>query len=124
MTTLFYRQSYQKMQSLLNERSHDADDDHFHGVQPENQLKTLDKEDKSQYDPPEVFVGGRAENPSKLPKMLPAKADPKYYEPELKKHKMTYEKTFNERNVVAFENWGIHLRKKQIHTGWALKPAE
>lgn len=112
------------MSSLLNEPSHDAGDFEFHGVQLENQLKTLDKEDKRQYEPPETFVGGREENPSKLPKTLPANADPKYYEPELKKHKMTYEKTFDERNVVAFENWGIQLRKKQIHTGWVLKPVE
>jgi len=111
------------MQSLLNEGLRGTASEFF-GIVAESQLKTLDKEDKSQYDPPEVFVGGRVENPNRLPKTLPAKINPKFYEPELKKHKMTYEKTFQERNVVAFENWGIHLRKKQTHVGWALKSVE
>ena len=128
MTTLFYRQSYQKMKSLLNERSHDADDDHFHGVQPENQLKTLDKEDKSQYDPPETFVGGRAENPSKLPKTLPAKADPKYYEPELKKDIAKSEYSYTEEaRLIKKIKWksvpylaGADRNEKGVVTGFTL----
>lgn len=107
------------MSSLLNEPSLGANE--FFGVQPENQLNTLDKEDKRNYEPPETFIGGRAENPIRLPKTLPAKADPKFFAPELKKHKMRYEKTFAERNVVAFENWGVQLRKKKSHIGWELK---
>jgi hypothetical protein len=94
----------------------------FQGVTPSRTINTIDNAERPKS--PEMFVGRENSRTPRLPKLLPAGSDPKKFEKELNRTKHTYERTFADRNVVAFENWGIQLKKKKVHTGWALKKLE
>ena len=105
------------MMKLPDDASNESDG--FFGVVSNNKLNTIDDAERPKS--PEMFVGRENSKTPRVPRVLPADADPKIYEKELNRTKHTYEKKFVERNVVAFENWGIRLVKKKVHTGWALK---
>lgn len=94
----------------------------FKGVVLSNKINKIEDAEKPKS--PETFVGREQKKIPRVPKTLPASADPKKYETELSRTKHTYEKVFKDMNVVSFENWGFNIQKKKVLKGWELKKLE
>lgn len=91
----------------------------FNGVASNRQINTIDTARRPKS--PEMFIGRENTKAPRVPRTLPVTSDPKKFEKELNRTKHTYEKTFADKSFVAFDNWSIQIKKKKVHTGWALK---